>query len=143
MTTITADLVSGTQVTLSNGRHTWRADEPPAAGGDDTGPTPYELLVGSLAACTLITLALYCRHKQIPLKAVTATYEHGRIHARDCEDCPDGATGFIDQVTSRVRMAGAFDEAQRKRLEQIVGRCPVHKTLENGIKMVDTVEFAS
>jgi uncharacterized OsmC-like protein len=46
-------------------------------------------------------------------------------------------------VTSRVRIAGAFDEAQRKRLEQIVGRCPVHKTLENGIKMVDTVEFAS
>jgi uncharacterized OsmC-like protein len=89
MAKITAELTTGTQVTISNGRHTWRADEPPDAGGNDTGPTPYDLLVGSLAACTLVTLALYCRHKQIPLKAVTATYEHGRIHAKDCEDCEE------------------------------------------------------
>jgi putative redox protein len=96
MTTITADLVSGTQVTLSNGRHTWRADEPPAAGGDDTGPTPYELLVGSLAACTLITMALYCRHKQIPLKAVTArrtnTAASMRGTARTVRTAPRGSS---------------------------------------------------
>lgn len=143
MTRITAELSSGTLVSISNGRHTWRADEPPDAGGDDTGPTPYELLVGALGACTLITVALYCRHKSIPLKSISATYEHGRIHAKDCEDCGDTKKGFIDQLTSRVRIVGAFDEDQRKRLEQIVGRCPVHKTLENGVRMVDEVEFAS
>jgi len=142
MPRITAELVSGSQVTISNGRHTWRSDEPPSAGGDDTGPTPYEMLVGSLAACTLITLALYCRHKRIPLKSVTASYEHGRIHADDCEDCDDGAKGLIDQITSRVRIAGEFDDAQRKRLSQIVGRCPVHKTLASPIRMIDQVEFA-
>lgn len=142
MARITAELTSGTLVTLSNGRHTWRADEPPDAGGDDTGPTPYELLIGSLAACTLITLALYCRHKRIAVKSVWATYEHGRIHTKDCEDCGDTNTGYIDQITSRVRIAGSFDDDQRKRLEQIVGRCPVHKTLENPVKVVDTVEFA-
>lgn len=143
MPRITAELVSGTQVTISNGRHTWRGDEPPSAGGDDTGPTPYEMLVGSLAACTLITLALYCRHKRIPLKSVTATYEHGRIHADDCRDCEDGTTGLIEQITSRVRIAGEFDEAQRKRLIQIVGRCPVHRTLASPVRMVDEVEFAT
>lgn len=143
MPRITAELITGTQVTISNARHTWRADEPPSAGGEDTGPTPYEMLVGSLAACTLITLALYCRHKRIPLKSVTATYEHGRIHADDCEDCEEDAKGLIDQITSRVRIAGEFDETQRKRLSQIVGRCPVHKTLASPIRMVDEVEFAN
>ncbi len=142
MARITAELSSGTLVTLSNGRHTWRADEPPDAGGDDMGPTPYELLIGSLAACTLITLALYCRHKRIPLKGISATYEHGRVHAKDCEDCEDTHKGFIDRITSRVRIAGSFDDAQRKRLEQIVGRCPVHKTLESGVRMTDEVAFA-
>jgi putative redox protein len=141
MAKITAELTTGTQVTISNGRHTWRADEPPDAGGNDTGPTPYDLLVGSLAACTLVTLALYCRHKQIPLKAVTATYEHGRIHAKDCEDCEDPKTGYIDRITSQVRIAGDFDQAQRTRLAQIVERCPVHKTLANGVSMVDQAEF--
>ena len=143
MPRITAELVAGTQVTLSNGRHTWRADEPPSAGGTDAGPTPYEMLVGSLAACTLITLALYCRHKRIALKSVTASYEHGRIHADDCEDCAESATGLIDQITSRVRIAGEFDEAQRRRLSQIVGRCPVHKTLASPVRMIDEVEFAT
>jgi len=141
MTTITAELTSGTQVTISNGRHTWRADEPTSAGGNDTGPTPYELITGSLAACTLVTLALYCRHKQIPLKSITATYEHGRIHAEDCEECEDPRKGFLDQITSRVRIAGDFDDATRERLARIVERCPVHKTLANGVRMIDNTEF--
>lgn len=143
MARITAELVTGTQVTISNGRHTWRADEPPAAGGTDTGPTPYELLIGALAGCTAVTLALYCRHKEIPLKSVTATYEHGRIHAEDCQNCDQPATGMIDRITSHVRIAGDFDDAQRKRLTQIVGRCPVHKTLTNPVDLIDEVEFAS
>jgi uncharacterized OsmC-like protein len=142
MARITAELVSGTLVTLSSGQHTWRADEPPEAGGDDLGPTPYEMLVGSLAACTLITLALYCRHKRIPLKSVSATYEHGRVHAEDCRSCEEPRAGKIDQITSRVRIAGEFDDAQRKRLTQIVNRCPVHKTLSSPIDMIDEVEFA-
>ena len=90
-----------------------------------------------------MTLALYCRHKQIPLKAVTATYEHGRIHAEDCRNCDQPAKGMIDRITSHVRIAGDFDEDQRKRLAQIVGRCPVHKTLTNPVDLIDEVEFAS
>ncbi len=141
MAKIVAELTSGTQVRLSNGRHTWRADEPPEASGTDLGPTPYELLIGALAACTCITLALYCRHKGIPLKAVTATYDHDKVHADDCAECEDPKKGFIDRIESRVRIAGDFDEAQRKRLAQIVERCPVHKTLAAGVTMVDRAEF--
>lgn len=141
MARIIAELTSGTQVTLSSGRHTWRSDEPPQAGGTDTGPTPYEILVGSLAACTCITLALYCRHKGIQLKSVSASCEHSRVHAHDCADCDDPNKGFIDRITSHVRIAGAFDEAQRKRLAQVAERCPVHKTLAGGIRMIDEMEF--
>ncbi len=141
MARISAELKSGTVVTLSNGRHSWTADEPPEAGGTDAGPTPYEILLGALAACTCITLALYCRHKGIDLKGVTTWYEHDRIHAEDCEDCEQKAAGFIDRITSRVKIEGSFTEAQRQRLAQIVSRCPVHKTLESEIKIIDQVEF--
>lgn len=142
MVQITAELKSGTVVTLSNGRHTWTADEPLPAGGTDQGPSPYEVLLGALAACTCITLALYCRHKQIALKSVTARLEHDRVHAEDCEDCEQKTGGFIDRIVSRVKIEGQFTEAQRERLAQIVSRCPVHKTLEAEVKITDSVEFA-
>jgi len=66
MARITAILMSGMAVQLSNGRHEWKADEPLSAGGSDTGPNPYELLLGSLAACTCITISWYCHHKGLP-----------------------------------------------------------------------------
>lgn len=142
MTTITAELITGTRVEISNGRHSWRADEPPDAGGQDTGPTPYELLMGALAACTCITLALYARHKKIALKSVSASYDFDRIHADDCADCEDEAKGFIERIQSRIRITGDFDAAQRTRLAQVATRCPVHKTLANGLKISDDVQFA-
>ena len=141
MTQITAELTSGTVVQLTNGRHEWRADEPPEARGTDTAPNPYELLLGSLAACTCITLALYCRHKGIALDSVTATYDFDRVHAKDCEECDDSKTGFIDRITSHVDIRGDFDDAQKKRLAQVAERCPVHKTLATGVVFSDHASF--
>jgi len=57
MSQVSAELTSGMQVRISNGRHDWVADEPAAAGGTDTGPNPYEILLSSLAACTCVTIA--------------------------------------------------------------------------------------
>lgn len=141
MTQITATLTSGMAVVLSNGRHEWAADEPPADGGTDTGPTPYELLLGSLAACTCVTLAWYCRHKGLPLKSVRTRYDFSRVHAEDCEDCDIPDKGFIEQITSNVHIEGDFDEAQQKRLAQIASRCPVHKTLTQGVRIEDNASF--
>ena len=142
MAQITAKLASGMVVKLSNGRHDWRADEPLSAGGTDTGPNPYELLLGSLAACTCITISWYCQHKKIPLESVSTTYDFSRVHADDCKDCDIPDKGFIEKITSNVHIEGDFDEAQRKRLAQIAQRCPVHKTLAHGVKFEDNASFS-
>ncbi len=141
MARITAKLTSGMVVKLSNGRHEWAADEPLDAGGTDTGPNPYELLLGSLAACTCVTLAWYCRHKKIALESVSTTYDFSRVHADDCKDCDVPDRGFIEKITSNVHITGDFDEAQRKRLAQIAQRCPVHKTLAHGVAFEDHATF--
>ena len=135
MDEITAKLVGGTRVALSNGRHDWSGDEPLEKGGEDTGPNPWEMLLGSLAACTLITLVLYTRHKGIELEGVSARYTYEKVPA------PEGQKGMVDRLTSHVTIQGEYDEPVRKRLEQIVGRCPVHKTIESGAHVVDEVEF--
>jgi len=143
MTQITAVLTSGMAVTLSNGQHEWLADEPLEANGTDTGPNPYELLLGSLAACTCVTISWYCQFKKLPLKSVSATYDFDRVHADDCKDCDIPDKGFIERITSNVHIEGNFDDAQRKRLAQIAERCPVHKTLAHGVVFEDNATFGN
>jgi putative redox protein len=132
--TITADLTGGrTTVEIHSEDHMWLADEPIGSGGENLGPDPYELLLGALAACTCATIELYCRHKQIPLDSVSARFTYDRVHADDCEDCEGETKGFLDRVRSQIFIEGTFDEDQEARLEQVAVRCPVHKTLANGI----------
>jgi len=143
MTQITAKLTTGMVVHLSNGRHEWLGDEPVSSGGTDTGPDPYELLLGSLAACTCVTLSWYCKNKGWPLESVSASYDFSRIHAEDCQECDIPDRGFIEQITSNVHIEGDFDDSQRKRLAQIAQRCPVHKTLAHGVEFEDHASFGS
>jgi len=142
MAKITAKLTSGMAVQMSNGRHVWNADEPLEAGGTDTAPNPYELLLGSLAACTCVTISWYCQHKGLLLESVSTSYDFSRVHADDCKDCDIPDKGFIEKITSNVHIEGDFDEAQRKRLAQIAQRCPVHKTLAHGVQFEDNASFS-
>ena len=142
MTTITGTLTDGLAVDLTTSSgHQWAADEPTDLGGTDTGPNPYELLLGALAACTSITLSMYAQRKGWDLQRVDISYEHDRVHAKDCEDCEDHQRGFIDRIVSQVTITGDLDEQQRKRLAEVAAGCPVHKTLEKGVHLVDNVTF--
>ncbi len=141
MASITAELQSDYRVDITNGTHTWRADEPVDLGGDNTGPNPYDMLLGAVAACTSITLSMYAKRKNIDITSLSVEYSHEKVHAKDCEQCDDSHSGMIDRVTSRIYIDGDFDEATRQRLMEIAQRCPVHKTLEAGI-VFDEIVYA-
>ena len=113
---------------LKMARHRVTADEPVSLGGQDTGPTPYELLLGSLGACTAITLRMYAGRKEWDLQGVDVELSHERIHAEDC-DCETDRVGLLDKIDRHVTLRGDLDAAQRKRLMQIADKCPVHRTL--------------
>lgn len=122
-------------VAAGNGRHGWIADEPVAVGGDDSGPSPYELLVSALGACTAMTLRMYARQKGWPLEAVRVRLRHERVHATDCADC-DRSGARVDRIERLVSIDGPLDADQRARLLEIADRCPVHRTLEGRIEVV-------
>ena len=116
------------------GPHVLRADEPRSLGGDDTGPTPYGLLLAGLGACTAMTLRLYARRKEWPLDEVQVRLRHEKIHATDCEAC-ETETGKIDRIEKEISLAGPLDDEQRARLLQIADRCPVHRTLHAEVEV--------
>ncbi|MCH7975784.1 MAG: OsmC family protein [Bacteroidetes bacterium] len=141
MALVTAELRDGTLVTIRARHFAWSGDEPLEAGGTDTGPTPYEMLLGSLAACITTTLRLYANHKGIDLAGVDVTLQYDRVHADDCVDCDERRDGWIDRIQTEVTIRGTFNDAQRTRLAQVAARCPVHKTLAKGIEIFDSVTF--
>jgi putative redox protein len=113
---------------IETGRHRLVADEPVEAGGTDTGPSPYELLLAALGACTSMTLSMYARRKQWPLERVTVRLRHDKIHAKDCAEC-ETKEGMLDRIEREISLTGPLDGEQRERLLAIANRCPVHRTL--------------
>jgi putative redox protein len=123
------------QQTVSIGPHRLLADEPIAAGGEDTGPGPYDFVLAGLGACTSMTMRLYADRKSLPLERVTVTLKHSRIHAEDCAECETKA-GMLDRIDRTIAMEGALDAEQRGKLMEIADKCPVHRTLTSEIHIV-------
>jgi putative redox protein len=123
------------QQTVSIGPHHMLADEPVAAGGDDSGPGPYDFLLAGLGACTSMTLRLYADRKALPLQRTTVTLSHAKVHAEDCAEC-ETKEGMLDQIDLVIAMEGALDAEQRKKLLEIADKCPVHRTLTSEIRIV-------
>ncbi len=122
-------------VSIQAGRHTLVGDEPTSVGGDDAGPSPYELLLASLGECTVMTLRMYARQKQWPLENAHVTLTHSKVHAADCADC-ETKDGKVDRIDRVIELIGPLDEAQRARMMEIADRCPVHRTLHAEVTVV-------
>ena len=108
--------------------HEWAADEPRSAGGSDTAPDPYQLLLSALGACTSMTMRMYAQRKGWDLRATTVTLTHDRMHATDCSSCAT-SLGLLDRIVREIHLDGDLDDAQRAGLLAIANRCPVHRTL--------------
>ena len=122
------------QQSVAIGPHRLIADEPVAAGGLDSGPGPYDLLLAALGACTSMTLRLYADHKKLPLVRTSVTLAHSKIHAQNCEEC-ETKEGKIDRIDRVLTLEGDLSDEQRARLVEIADKCPVHRTLTSEVNI--------
>lgn len=124
--------------TIVAGPHRLIGDEPPADGGTDAGPNPYDLLLAALGTCTSMTLNLYARRKRWPLERVVVHLTHDRVHAEDCADC-EGGKRRVERIERRITLVGPLDAEQTTRLLGIAEKCPVHQTLTARIDILTTL----
>lgn len=124
------DKDDGFTTQLKAGKHYFVGDEPENFGGNDFGPSPYELVSAGLSACTAMTLQMYSKRKKWDLQNVMVHTSYGKIHAEDCEGCESGGAK-IDTFNREINLSGVLDSKQRSRLLEIADKCPVHRTLES------------
>jgi putative redox protein len=110
--------------------HRLTADEPRDLGGEDSGPSPQELLAASLASCTAITMEMYAARKGWDVGDIVVDVDY--------EPAQRGSpTRFVMQV----QMPKELPEDQRDRLMQIAAKCPVHRALEGEVMFDESVEL--
>lgn len=124
---ITIDMGDGLRTEARTRTHTLVLDEPEDVGGTDEGFRPTETLLAALGGCTAMTLRMYAGRKGWPLEAV-----HIELSLEP------GRPGTPPRIVQHLRLEGALDEAQRARLLEIAGRCPVHKLLDGPLEIEET-----
>jgi uncharacterized OsmC-like protein len=125
---------SGFAQQITVGRHHLPSDEPVNAGGADSGPSPYDLLLSALGSCTSMTLGVYARRKQWPLESVVVRLRHSRVYATDCSECETNE-GLLDRIELEIQLVGKLSEEQRTKLLEISHKCPVYRTLVSEINI--------
>ena len=113
-------------------QHQLQADEPTEAGGEDTAPSPQELLAASLASCTAITMEMYAQRKGWDIGGVEVEAEYAPAE----RGCPT-------RFALTLRLPAELTDEQVERLRVIAAKCPVHRTLEGEVMFDERVERVS
>jgi putative redox protein len=95
------------------------ADEHIEVGGTQKGMNPHELLLGSLASCTAITLRMYANRKEWPLESVQVN-----VNITVEADATKGTS-----IERTIQLNGNLSTEQKERLLYIANRCPIPKIL--------------
>jgi len=112
--------------TIETAAFTLLADEPVAAGGQNAGPGPYNLLLAGLGACTAITLKMYADRKGWSIGAL-------RVALTLQKD--DDGNDFIER---RLSSDAPLEAQQWEKLLEIAEKTPVTRTLRAGAAITTT-----
>ncbi len=106
--------------------HHWLADEPLLSGGGNQGPSPTQLLLSSLGACTAMTVRIYAARKGWQLTGVEVQLEFN----------PEGsAAGDANDIRRTITLRGNLSPEQRERLLDVANKCPIHKVLTGKLRI--------
>jgi putative redox protein len=112
-------LPGGRRVDAQIGRHTIHTDQPISNGGQDAAPSPFDVFLASMGACSGIFVQGFCAKRGIP-------YEDIRIVERPEYD----ADGTLHAVDFDIELPPEFPEKYREALVRAVEQCSVKRAIQ-------------
>ena len=114
------------QDVVVDGRFHLVTDEPERLGGDDSAPSPHELLPAAIASCVSTTLLMYARTKSWQLGHVDVDVAYDPVAPqRRCN------------VT--IHVEAPLTGAQLERLQKVAATCPVRRALEGAVTFTEQI----
>jgi putative redox protein len=110
-------------------QHRLLADEPVDEGGEDSAPSPQELLAASLASCTAVTMEMYAQRKGWDIGGVEVEAQYTPAE----RGCPT-------RFALTLRLPSDLSDEQVERLRVIAAKCPVHRTLDGEVMFDERVQ---
>ena len=119
---VKGELLDGFRTRIKSDRNELFSDVSVELGGEDAGLDPHQLLEASLAACTLMTLKMYAKRKDMyvgELKVDVKIEKEGKD------------TEFVRTIHFDPHLT---DDCRNKLLE-IADKCPIHKVLHSNVSI--------
>jgi putative redox protein len=110
-------------------------EEPTFSGGSGTGPSPVNLALGSLAACTVVTVAGVARRRGMDLQSIRVEINANKVlrDKRQAEDfAAEGRTTARRQAEKRLVVTGELSEEELEILQRAAHACPVGRLFRDG-----------
>jgi putative redox protein len=129
-------LDDGYRTTVTARSHVWHGDVPEKDGGQDSDPTPEEMLMGALGSCMAMTAKMYAARKDWPLEAIEISLGFERITASKYPGYV-GDAQFVHEVHEQVTLYGPLSDEQKARIMDIITKCPVRRIITNPVFIVE------
>ncbi|GAB4140538.1 MAG: OsmC family protein [Planctomycetota bacterium] len=121
MTSIEVSFPGGKRVSASVRGHRVETDQPAAASGDDSAPSPFELFLASLATCAGFYVLEFCRGRDLPVEGISLS--------QVCERDPESRR--ISAVKLSIRLPEGFPAKYRAAVAKAAEACAVRKAIEH------------
>ncbi len=116
-------------------------DHPPQVGGSGLGPSPGELLLAALAACTAVYIGRNAERYGLGLESIQVGASFQTAH--EPTNGPLDAVSYLSRIVKRVEVRGPLSENQLAMVRFWAEHCAIGETLRRGLDLVEEVELVS
>ncbi len=120
----------GKQVEAVLRHHVVRTDQPVAAGGEDSAPSPFDLFLASLGTCSGYYVLAFCQKRGIPFDEITLQLDTLR----------DRKEHKLTRIEIRVILPDTFPEEYVAACIRSASQCAVKKHLQEAPDVEITAE---